>query len=112
MAMMHLLSERSPDSIIAEYRLLHELALLTSKNRVVQRNPLNLGCTGQASFLKGRVRIASIPAQISLRSMISHWVVGWCRPVRRIDCRPKWCCNLPVTKLRRGCRHGEVLAPL
>jgi len=41
--MMHLLSERSPDSIIAEYRLLHELALLPSKNRVVQRNPLNLG---------------------------------------------------------------------
>src|SRR5262249_21523743 len=43
MAMMHLLSERSPDGIIAEYRLLHELALLPSKNRVVQRNPLNLG---------------------------------------------------------------------
>jgi hypothetical protein len=41
--MMHLLSECSPDSIIAEYRLLHELALLPSKNRVVQRNPLNLG---------------------------------------------------------------------
>src|SRR4029453_7271615 len=43
MAMMHLLSERSPDGIIAEDRLLHELALLPSKNRVVQRNPLNLG---------------------------------------------------------------------
>ena len=40
---MHLLSERSPDSIIAEYRLLHELAFLPSKNRMVQRNPLNLG---------------------------------------------------------------------
>ena len=42
MAMMHLLSECSPDSIIAEDRLLHELALLPSKNRMVQRNPLNL----------------------------------------------------------------------
>ena len=40
---MHLLLECSFDSIIAEYRLLHELALLPSKNRVVQRNPLNLG---------------------------------------------------------------------
>jgi hypothetical protein len=40
------LSERSPDGIIAEYRLLHELALLPSKNRVVQRNPLNLGSKG------------------------------------------------------------------
>src|SRR5262249_7604433 len=46
MAMMHLLSECSPDSIIAEDRLLHELALLPSKNRVVQRNPLNLGSRG------------------------------------------------------------------
>jgi len=45
MAMMHLLSECSPGSIIAEDRLLHELALLPSKNRVVQRNLLNLGCT-------------------------------------------------------------------
>src|SRR5262245_2324733 len=43
MAMMHLLLECSPDSIIAEYRLLHSLALLPSKNRVVQRHPLNLG---------------------------------------------------------------------
>src|SRR5262249_26716108 len=43
MAMMYLLSECSPDSIIAEDRLLHELALLPSKNRVVQHNPLNLG---------------------------------------------------------------------
>ena len=33
--MMHLLLECSSDSIIAEYRLLHELALLLSKNRVV-----------------------------------------------------------------------------
>ena len=31
------------DSIIAECRLLHELALLPSKNRVVQRSPLNVG---------------------------------------------------------------------
>jgi AMMECR1 domain-containing protein len=43
---MHLLLECSPDSIIAEYRLLHELALLPSKNRVVQHNPLNLGKEG------------------------------------------------------------------
>jgi len=48
MAMMHLLLECSFDSIIAEYRLLHELALLPSKNRVVQRNPLNLGFKGVA----------------------------------------------------------------
>jgi hypothetical protein len=31
------------DSIIAECRLLYELALLLSKNRVVQPNPLNVG---------------------------------------------------------------------
>ena len=49
MAMMHLLLECSFDSIIAEYRLLHELALLPSKNRVVQRNPLNLGCNSALS---------------------------------------------------------------
>jgi hypothetical protein len=47
--MMHLLLECSFDSIIAEYRLLHELALLPSKNRVVQRNPLNLGGSGLPS---------------------------------------------------------------
>jgi hypothetical protein len=45
MAMMYLLSERSPDSIIAECRLLHELALLLSKNRVVQHDLLNVGST-------------------------------------------------------------------
>jgi hypothetical protein len=48
MALMHLLSECSPDSLIAEDRLLHELALLPSKNRVVQRNPLNLGCRSKS----------------------------------------------------------------
>lgn len=40
---MHLLSECSPDRIIAERRLLHELPSLPRKNRVVQRNPLNVG---------------------------------------------------------------------
>ena len=45
--------EAFPDSIIAECRLLHELALLPSKNRVVQRNPLNVGCNvAYRSWLK------------------------------------------------------------
>ena len=48
---MHLLLECSFDSIIAEYRLLHELALLPSKNRVVQRNPLNLGSKAHPRWL-------------------------------------------------------------
>jgi hypothetical protein len=32
---------------------------------------------GQVCILQRRVRIASIPSQISLRSTISHWVVCW-----------------------------------
>jgi len=41
--MMPLLAACAPDSLLAAARLLDELALLPSKHRVGQRNPLNLG---------------------------------------------------------------------
>ena len=62
MAMMHLLLECSFDSIMAEYRLLHELALLPSKNRVVQRNPLNLGSAARVWNQRTSTWYLSVPS--------------------------------------------------
>jgi len=48
-------------------------------------------------FLKKEEQIASMPAQMSLHSTISSWIVGWGRRVRRIACRPEQCTNLTIT---------------
>ena len=77
--MRHLLSECSPGSIIAEDRLLHELALLPSKNRVVQRNPLNLGFKIHARrFNNNRIMLICIMASlltVNTSEGAIHWAV-------------------------------------
>src|SRR5215510_3735594 len=99
MAMMHLLSERSPHSIIAECRLLHELALLPSKNRVVQHNPLNLG--SNTPGWGGRFRPESVAAFNRNQWQPSTGIDGRFRPesvaIFDRNTHPKRVCDLHIT---------------